>query len=209
MYFSELIQGFLLGGSLIVAIGAQNAFVLSQSLKGNHEWLIAGICCVCDVLLILLGVGGLGVLLQALPSLTKWIATFGVVFLFGYGLLSFKSMLGRQRMESAERPPLSRKKAIIVTLALTLLNPHVYLDTVMLIGSIAHTKFPDTAWWFALGAVSASVMWFYGLTAFAKVLMPLFKKPRTWQVLDGLIAITMWVIAWSLLRYVLGFDNVG
>lgn len=203
MHSTEIIQGFLLSGGLIVAIGAQNAFVLSQSLKGNHEWLIASICCLCDVVLILLGIGGLGVILQTMPSLTRWIAIFGVVFLFGYGLLSFKSMLSRHKMETKERPPLTVKKAIAVTLALTLLNPHVYLDTVMLIGSIANTKFPDTPWWFALGAVSASVVWFYGLTAFAKVLMPLFKKPRTWQVLDGLIGITMWVIAWSLVKYVM------
>lgn len=203
MHSTEIIQGFLLSGGLIVAIGAQNAFVLSQSLKGNHEWLIATICCLCDVVLILAGVGGLGVLLQTMPSLTKWIAIFGIIFLFGYGLLSFKSMLSRHKLETTERPPLSKKKAVMVTLALTLLNPHVYLDTLILIGSIANTKFPDTQWWFALGAVSASVVWFYGLTAFAKVLMPLFKKPRTWQVLDGLIGITMWVIAWSLVKYVM------
>ncbi len=140
MYINEITQGFFLGGSLIVAIGAQNAFVLSQSLKGNHEWLIA---------------------------------------------------------------PLSMKKAMTVTLALTLFNPHVYLDTVMLIGSIANTKFPDTQWWFAAGAILASFVWFYGLTAFAKVLIPLFNKPRTWQILDGLIGITMWVIAWSLVKYIL------
>lgn len=202
VYFNEIIQGFFLGGSLIIAIGAQNAFVLSQSLKGNHEWLIATICCLCDVVLILAGVGGLGVLLQTMPGLTKWIAIFGIMFLFGYGLLSFKSMLSRHKMETKERPPLTVKKALMVTLALTLLNPHVYLDTVMLIGSIANTKFPDTQWWFALGAVTASVVWFYGLVIFAKVLMPLFKKPRTWQILDGLIGLTMWVIAWSLLQFI-------
>ncbi len=203
MYINEITQGFFLGGSLIVAIGAQNAFVLSQSLKGNHEWLIASMCCVCDVLLISAGIGGLGVLLQTLPGLTKWIAILGAVFLFGYGLLSFKSMLSRHKLKTSERPPLSEKKAITVTLALTLLNPHVYLDTVMLIGSIANTKFPDTQWWFAAGAILASLVWFYGLTAFAKVLAPLFNKPRTWQVLDGLIGMTMWVIAWSLVKYVL------
>lgn len=202
MYLNEITQGFFLGGSLIVAIGAQNAFVLSQSLRGNHEWLIATICCVCDVLLICAGVGGLGVLLQAMPSLTKWIALFGIVFLFGYGLLSFRSMLRRGRLETTERPMLTQRKAVTVTLMLTLLNPHVYLDTVMLVGSIANTKFPNTQWWFALGACMASIVWFYGLTAFAKVLMPLFQKPRTWQVLDGLIGVTMWVIAWSLWGYV-------
>lgn len=204
MYSNEIIQGFLLGGSLIVAIGAQNAFVLSQSLKSNHEWLVASICSVCDVILIVAGVGGLGALLQRLPGLTQWIATLGVIFLVFYGLLSFKSMLSRHQMQMTERPPLTMKKAIAVTLALTLLNPHVYLDTVMLIGSIANTKFPDTQWWFAVGAILASVVWFYGLTVFAKVLMPLFKKPRTWQVLDGLIGITMWLIAWSLVRFILG-----
>lgn len=202
MHFFQIFQGFLLGGSLIIAIGAQNAFVLSQSLKHNHEWLIASICCLCDVVLILAGVGGLGVLLQIMPSLTKWIAIFGIVFLFGYGLLSFKSMLNRHKLQAKEQPLLSMKKAIMVTLALTLLNPHVYLDTVMLIGSIANTKFPQTQWWFALGAVLASVVWFYGLVIFAKILMPLFEKPRTWQILDGLIGVTMWAIAWSLIKFI-------
>lgn len=202
MYVNEIIQGFFLGGSLIVAIGAQNAFLLSQSLKGNHEWLIATVFCVCDAALIIAGVGGLGVLLETLPNVTRWMAWFGILFLFGYGLLSFKSMLTRHQMQVSERPILSIKKAVAVTLALTLLNPHVYIDTVMLIGSIANTKFPDTQWWFALGAVIASVVWFYGLTAFAKILAPLFAKPRTWQVLDGLIGITMWAIAASLLKFI-------
>ncbi len=203
MYLNEITQGFFLGGSLIVAIGAQNTFVLSQSLKGNHEWLIASICFICDALLISIGIGGLGVLLKSMPSLTFWIAIFGIAFLFFYGLMSFKSMMNRHQLETAERPPLTIKKAIVVTLALTLLNPHVYLDTVMLIGSIANAKFPDTQWWFAVGAILASFVWFYGLTAFAKVLVPLFKKPRTWQILDGFIGVVMWAIAWSLLGFVL------
>ncbi len=155
------------------------------------------------MVLICAGIAGLGVLLQTLPSLTKWIVILGIVFLFGYGLLSFKSMLNQHKLKTSECPPLSMKKAMTVTLALTWLNPHVYLDTVMLIGSIANTKFPETQWWFAVGAILASFVWFYGLTAFAKVLMPLFNKPRTWQILDGLIGITMWVIAWSLVKYIL------
>ncbi len=203
MYINEITQGFFLGGSLIVAIGAQNAFVLSQSLKGNHEWLIATICCICDVVLISAGIGGLGVLLKTMPSLTFWIAILGTVFLLFYGAMSFKSMLRRHKLETVERPPLTLKKAVVMTLALTLLNPHVYLDTVMLIGSIANTKFPDTQWWFALGAILASFVWFYGLTAFAKVLVPVFKRPRTWQILDGAIGVMMWAIAWSLLQFII------
>ncbi len=202
MYINEITQGFVLGGSLIVAIGAQNAFVLSQSLKGNHEWLVATICCVCDAVLISAGVGGLGVLLKSMPSLTFWVAILGIIFLIFYGAMSFKSMCNRHKLETVERPPLTMKKAVIMTLALTLLNPHVYLDTVMLIGSIANTKFSDTQWWFTGGALLASIVWFYGLTAFAKVLIPLFNKPRTWQVLDGLIGVTMWAIAWSLLQFI-------
>ncbi len=203
MQINEITQGFFLGGSLIVAIGAQNAFVLSQSLKGNHEWLIATICCMCDVILISAGIGGLGIILKSMPSLTFWIAIFGIVFLLFYGAMSFKSMLSRHKLETVKRPPLTLKKAVVVTLALTLLNPHVYLDTVMLIGSIANTKFPDSQWWFGLGAILASFVWFYGLTAFAKVLVPLFKKPRTWQVLDGIIGVMMWMIAWSLFGFIL------
>lgn len=202
MYTNELFQGFFLGGSLIIAIGAQNAFILSQSLKRNHEWLVATICCLCDIILITAGVSGLGILLQTTPQLTQWMAIFGILFLLGYGFLSFRSMLNHSKLETAHSPPLTRKKAVLVTLALTLLNPHVYLDTVMLIGSIANTKFPDTSRWFATGAILASVVWFYGLTAFTKILTPLFEKPRTWQVLDGIIGITMWIIAWSLVKYI-------
>lgn len=202
VYLNEITQGFLLGGSLIVAIGAQNAFVLSQSLKGNHEWLVATICTVCDMVLIVAGIGGLGTILRALPGLTTGIAVFGIVFLVAYGLLSLKSMLSRHQLTTKERPPLSVKQVIPVTLALTLLNPHVYLDTVMLIGSIANTKFAGTQWWFALGAIMASVVWFYGLTAFAKVLIPLFKKPITWQILDAVTGVVMWALAYSLLTFV-------
>lgn len=198
---TEFTQGFFLGGSLIIAIGAQNAFVLSQSLRRNHEWLIATICALCDAVLIAAGVGGWGLLLKTLPALTQWIAGFGIIFLLLYGLLSFRSMLTRHKLSTTEREPLSIKKAIAITLALTLLNPHVYLDTVILIGSIANTKFPETQWYLGFGAITASLVWFYGLTAFAKVLMPLFKKPRTWQILDGLIGITMWAIAFSLYRF--------
>lgn len=192
----------MLSGGLIAAIGAQNAFVLSQSLKGNHEWLIATVCLVSDAVLIAAGIGGLGALLHSVPDLARWITVVGAVFLLGYGLLSFRSMLKRHTMKTNERPVLNAKQAVVVTLALTLLNPHVYLDTLMLIGSIANTKFPQTQWWFGLGAITASVVWFYGLTAFAKVLVPLFKKPRTWQVLDGLVGLTMWIIAWSLLKLI-------
>lgn len=202
----EIIQGFLLGGSLIVAIGAQNAFVLSQSLKHNHEWLIASICLACDAVLILLGVLGLPYLAplfsaQVLLGL-KWLMTIlGALVLVYYGYLSFRAMLRHDILHESLQKPLSKRQAVLTTLSLTLLNPHVYLDTVVLVGTVANTRFPETAAWFALGACLASFCWFYGLTAFAKLLSPLFKHPRTWQILNGLIALTMWSIAFSLVRF--------
>ena len=113
MHLSEIMQGFFLGG-LIVAIGAQNVFVLSQSLKGNHEWLIATIFCMCDIVLIILGIGVLGLLLQTVPSLTKWIVGFSIVFLFVYGLLSFRSMLNCHKLEASEHPRLTMKKLVLL-----------------------------------------------------------------------------------------------
>ncbi|MPV85606.1 LysE/ArgO family amino acid transporter [Ostreibacterium oceani] len=196
---SALLQGFLLGGSLIVAIGAQNAFVLTQSLRAQHEWKVATVCALSDILLIAVGIAGVSVLVSQYPMLTQWIAGFGVVFLFVYGALSFRRMFFPQRMGTTTAAPMSAKKTIAIALGLTFLNPHVYLDTMLLIASIANARFPDTVWLFALGAMMASLVWFYGLTAFAKLLVPLFQRPLTWRILDGMIGCVMWLIAYSLL----------
>lgn len=198
---NPLIQGFTLGASLIIAIGSQNAFVLRQGLRKEYVFTICSLCFLCDALLILLGVGGFGSLVASsdtLMLLTRW---GGAIFLFIYGINSFRSALKAEAMavDLAEQPASGLTWAVATTLVLTLLNPHVYLDTVILLGSIAG-QFPEQERAaFAVGAVSASMLWFYGLGYGSRILAPLFQKKIAWKILDVLIGLIMWAIAWNLI----------
>jgi L-lysine exporter family protein LysE/ArgO len=195
-------QGIGLGGGLIVAIGAQNAYVLRQGLRREFPFAVATVCFACDLALIGLGAGGFGSLVAAFPALTKVAAWGGAAFLAWYGLRALRSALKPGALE-ADRGPAgtpSRGRAVVTALALSLLNPHVYLDTVVLIGGIAGQYALAERPWFAAGAMSASFLWFYGLVVGARWLAPLFKKPVAWRILDLLIAAVMWSIALSLLR---------
>lgn len=197
---SVFLSGFGLSGALIVAIGAQNAYLLRQGLRREHVPVLATICFLSDATLIALGCAGLGTLVQAHPGLVLAIRWIGAAFLAWYGLRSARAALHPQILEadaSAQATPLGA--AARTMLALTWLNPHVYLDTVLLLGGIAG-RYPATARVaFALGAMSASMVWFYGLGFGAGALAPLFRRPQTWRVLDGVIALTMWTIATSLI----------
>lgn len=198
---TPLIQGFTLGASLIIAIGSQNAFVLRQGLKKEHVFTICTICFLCDALLILLGVGGFGKLVASSSSLMLTARWGGALFLFFYGIRSFRSACKNAVLSVDEAKHLASGLtwAIATTLALTLLNPHVYLDTVILLGSIAG-QYPETERIaFAVGAAAASMVWFYGLGYGARILTPLFQKQISWKVLDVLIGIIMWSIAGSLI----------
>jgi L-lysine exporter family protein LysE/ArgO len=199
--FTPLIKGFTLGASLIIAIGSQNAFVLRQGLRREHVFTICSICFICDALLILLGVGGFGTLVASSPNLMILARWGGALFLFIYGLRSFRSAFkpGTMEVETADNPASCLKWAILTTLALTLLNPHVYLDTVVLLGSIAGQLSENNRPIFAIGAVSASMVWFYGLGYGARLLTPLFRKQISWKILDTLIGFIMWAIAASLI----------
>jgi L-lysine exporter family protein LysE/ArgO len=194
-------QGFGTGGGLIVAIGAQNAFILSQGIRKNHPLIIAAICIFCDVLFITLGVAGIGAAVSRSVLLSRLTAWGGTVFLFLYGFQAFRSAMGNKSLNAANQGHMSLGTAIISTLAVTLLNPHFYLDTIVLIGSIA-SRFPHgQRFYFWAGSVTASTLWFISLSLGARVFAPVFKNPLSWRILDALIGLTLWSIAFSLTRY--------
>jgi L-lysine exporter family protein LysE/ArgO len=195
-----LLAGLGTGLSLIVAIGAQNAFVLRQGLRRDHVVLVVAVCAVSDLVLILLGVAGIGVLVERAPVAVELVRWGGAAFLAVYGLLAARRAL---RGGSLEADPAGRRlswqAALATCLAFTWLNPHVYLDTVLLVGSVASTHGTEGRWWFGGGAAAASVLWFSALGAGARLLTPVFRRPAAWRGLDGLIAAVMLGLAVLLL----------
>lgn len=187
--------GLLTGFTLIIAIGAQNAFVLRQGLAREHVAIVVAICAVSDLLLIVAGVAGIGTVVERAGWLVDAIRWFGVAFLTWYGVRSLLKARGHSALASDGPRTVTRRSAILTATALTWLNPHVYLDTVLLLGSIANTHGTDGRWWFAAGAGLASLLWFSGLGFGARLLSPLLALPRAWQVLDVLIGLTMLAIA--------------
>jgi L-lysine exporter family protein LysE/ArgO len=187
--------GFALGGSLIVAIGAQNAFVLRQGLRREHVGAIVAFCAVADALLMTAGIAGLATLLGQRPGLTLWLTAGGALFLAVYGLRALWRSLKPGALAAAhDHPPLPLAAALAQCAAFTLLNPHVYLDTVLLVGSVG-AQMGAARWWFAAGAASASLLWFSGVGYGARLLAPLFARPRAWQVLDVIIGLVMLTLA--------------
>jgi L-lysine exporter family protein LysE/ArgO len=197
---NAFVSGFLIGGSLIVAIGAQNAFVLRQGLLRQHVFPVALFCAAADAFLILVGIAGLGAIISAQPALMKWLALAGAAFLFAYGAKAAKRAWdGSSQLTRAEGEGQSLQSALAACAAFTLLNPHVYLDTVLLVGGIGST-FGPLRWVFAFGAASASVVWFFGLAYGARLLAPIFAHAVSWRILDTVIAIVMCAIGASLLK---------
>ncbi|MFH0257793.1 LysE/ArgO family amino acid transporter [Vibrio rumoiensis] len=194
---SVALKGAFVSGSLIVAIGSQNAFLLKSGLKNNYVMLVATICFMGDILLISTGVLGVGVLLQQAPILTEILTLIGIAFLCWYGWLSAKSAWRGQSHLDIDHSEVSRNwvKVAMMTLAMTFLNPHVYLDTIVVLGGITSSLNFEEKRWFLVGALSASAIWFYGVAYIAKKLIPLFANPKTWQVLDSVIAVIMFSIA--------------
>ncbi|QLD11176.1 LysE/ArgO family amino acid transporter [Microbacterium oleivorans] len=197
------LAGFGLGLSLIVAIGAQNLFVLRQGIRREHVLLVATICAVSDAALIIAGVAGLGLVLQSIPWLVPVVRWAGAVFLLVYGLLAARRAWRPSgevldaRPADGRRTPAGAAAVALTCLALTWLNPHVYLDTVFLLGSIAGTHGEDRGW-FAVGAVAASIVWFFSLAFGARLLGRVLATPRAWRVLDAVVAVVMIAIAVSL-----------
>ena len=195
-----LLKGFCTSGSLIVAIGAQNAFVIRQGMLRRHLFMTAFLCSVIDALLILLGVLGFGQLISAYPLSIELSKYFAIIFLFIYGVISLKSCLNPKCLENEKEQKMpSAKKTIFLILALSLLNPHVYLDTVILLGSIASQQPRGEQIYFTLGAISASLIWFFAITYGSYLLAPFLSKQSSWRIIDGLIALIMWGIAVSLM----------
>jgi L-lysine exporter family protein LysE/ArgO len=194
---NAILPGFLTGLSLIVAIGAQNAFVLRQGLLKKHVLVIVLICAISDATLITLGVLGLGALISALPWLLEVIRWVGVAFLVWYGSTSLQRFMKNESLKAAETGSGALKQTVLTTLALTFLNPHVYLDTVIFIGGIA-SQFGDQKWFFVLGAVTASFIWFFSLGFGASKASVLMSKPVFWKILDVFITAVMFSLAITL-----------
>ena len=193
------IAGLGFGLSLIIAIGAQNAFVLRQGLRREHVLVVVVICALSDAVLIAVGVGGLGTLVQLAPWLLTVVRIAGAAFLVVYGLLAARRAFRPSALITDDAGRSTPLLATVGTvLALTWLNPHVYLDTVVLLGSVAGTH-GDDRWWFGLGAAVGSILWFSALGFGARLLRPLFAKRIAWRVLDVIIAIVMIALAVSLL----------
>jgi L-lysine exporter family protein LysE/ArgO len=199
---NTFLTGLLLGGSLIIAIGSQNAYVLKQGLIKSHVFLICLICALSDALLITLGTSGVGAIIEKNPEWLKAVTWFGAAYLIAFALTSFRAAFSGETLQTASNNTSQNTKTIVSTvLALTFLNPHVYLDTVLLIGSIASPYSDGDKLNFTLGAVSASFIWFFGLGYGARFLSPLFSKPKAWKILNILIGIVMLGIAYSLISH--------
>ena len=197
--FAPAIAGLLLGGSLIIAIGAQNAFILRQGLLRQHVFVLCLICALSDAVLIGLGVAGLGAIISGSEILIGAVTLGGAAFLAVYAVMAFRRAISPSALYAARTAPGSLKAAVLTCLAFTFLNPHVYLDTVLLVGGLSGRYEGTARLAFALGAMSASFIWFFGLGYGARVLEPLFARPSAWRVLDGLIALVMAALSMSLL----------
>ena len=196
MHWSVFTTGFALGATLIIAIGAQNAFVLRQGLRREHIAAIVAFCVIADVILMAVGVAGLANVLGAAPVLTSVLTLGGAVFLSWYGIQALRRAVRPQSLQAAEGNQSMPLRAVLAQAAgFTLLNPHVYLDTVLLLGSVGARQPPDMRAWFVGGAALASGTWFSSLGFGARLLAPVFAKPHAWRALDTLVGITMLVLA--------------
>ena len=195
-----IIPGLLAGLSLIIAIGAQNAFVIRQGLTKKFVLLTVLICAFSDALLIALGATGLGALIKSNKNVLEFVRWFGVVYLLWFAFKSAKSALKKEVLNSAGEASADRKSVILTVLALTFLNPHVYLDTVILLGSISN-QFGSDKWFFAIGAMLASFIWFTAIGFGAKSASKFMSRPIFWKILDSIIAAIMLSIAAFLAFY--------
>ncbi len=202
-FIAPVFAGFALGASLIIAIGAQNAFVLRMGLMRSHVFVVCAICALSDAALIVVGVAGLGSFVDRYPAVLNFIRIAGAAFLLGYAVLAARRAIrpGVLNVDKRETVPLATAAGLC--LAFTFLNPHVYLDTVILIGGLAASWNGSLRVAFGAGAVASSFVWFFGLGYGARLLAPVFEKPVSWRVLDTMIAAVMaWLgisLVWPLL----------
>jgi L-lysine exporter family protein LysE/ArgO len=195
-----IIPGLLAGFSLIIAIGAQNAFVIRQGLTKKYVLLTVLICAFSDALLIALGASGLGALIKANKNILEFVRWFGVAYLLWFALKSARSAFKKEVLNSAGEASADKKSVILTVLGLTFLNPHVYLDTVILLGSISN-QFGSDKWFFVMGAIIASFLWFTSIGFGAKSASRFMSRPIFWKILDSLIAAIMLSIAVFLAFY--------
>ncbi len=187
---SPLLIGFIACFTLIATIGAQNAFVLRQGIRGEHVLPVVALCTVSDIVLISAGIAGVGALISAHPGALNIAKFGGALFLLGYGLLAARRAWRPSSLNPSENAPARLLDVLVTCAALTFLNPHVYLDTVVLLGALAN-EHRDEKWLFGVGAVTASAVWFVSLGLGARRLAGLFAAPMTWRILDGLVAVMM------------------
>ena len=187
---SPLVLGFIASFTLIAAIGAQNAFVLRQGIRREHVLPVVALCTVSDIVLISAGIAGVGALISTHPSALNIAKFGGALFLVGYGLLAARRAWRPSSLPPSEKAPARLLDVLVTCAAITFLNPHVYLDTVVLLGALAN-EHRDERWLFGVGAVTASAVWFFSLGLGARRLAGLFASPLTWRILDGLIAVMM------------------
>lgn len=196
---TDFIAGYLTSLALIVAIGAQNSFVLRQGLRKEHVLTVVAICALSDALLIVAGIAGVGAFVEANPALLQATRLGGAAFLIAYAFAAARRALQTETLEVQPDTATPLALAVSTCLAFTFLNPHVYLDTVVLLGSLAQQRSGGGRWVFGAGAVSASISWFFALGYGARLLRPWFAKPIAWRVLDSVIAVTMLGLAVALL----------
>lgn len=197
--FSATLAGFLLGGSLIIAIGAQNAFILRQGLIRNHVFVLCLICALSDAILIAVGVSGMGTIISSSPVLINAVTVGGAIFLGAYAIIAFRRALAPSALVAGNEKRLGLKAAVATCFAFTFLNPHVYLDTVVLLGSLSASYQGWARFAYGAGAVTASFVWFFSLGYGARLLAPFFARPAAWRILDTIIGVVMSLLAVSLL----------
>lgn len=198
---TTFLTGLSLSFSLIIAIGSQNAFILKQGIKKQHVFLICTICALSDAILISLGVAGFGVIVSKHPAIEVYARYGGAAFLLIYSILSFKAAVNQHHALKPKTEILSStSKTVLMCLAFTWLNPHVYLDTMVLLGSIS-TQYDGEQLQFTLGAVSASFIFFFSLGYGARFLAPMFQNPKSWKFLECIIGFTMLIIALTLVCF--------
>jgi len=205
MELTAYVAGLAAGAGLIIAIGAQNAFVLRQGLQRHYIGAVVTVCILADVSLILFGVAGMGLAVKQHPSLLQWLRFAGAAFLAAYGIMALRrAWRGESGLQPTGDDSMSRSRVVLACLAFTLLNPHVYLDTVVLLGSLSTHYQGHERWVFAAGASTASVAWFLSLGYGAHLLLPIFRSPLAWRVFDVAIAAFMLALAVVLLRPPMG-----
>jgi L-lysine exporter family protein LysE/ArgO len=193
------LQGFAMMLSLIVAIGAQNTFLFRQAIQRSYVTVLVLLFWLSDATLVLVGVSGVGAVVNRLPAVMILIKIGGAVVLFGYAAMALRRMIKGESLDVEGGKRLGLAAAIGTGLALTWLNPHVYLDTVLMIGAVANSHYGSARWWFAAGTLVASLAWFVALGYGARLLRPLFRRPIAWRILDSAIAVIMILVGVRLL----------